>query len=159
MLGWCVKIRNFSCLLDNAEIPKVTLSTLYTKGFIYFEKRELQRESIYYLDLDIINLFWFSNGREFQEHAPRFCCFHFHAVLGKIGQSNRLELTSLRLASPFWGTLDPPQVWDQSITLRDLTFLVVAIRWTGHLTVESVVVQVTDGHRVSRTDPVRYDDR
>ena len=43
--------------------------------------------------------------------------------------------------------------------LRDLTLFIAAVRRTGHLAAESVVVQVSDGYRVAGTDPVRHDDR
>ena len=43
--------------------------------------------------------------------------------------------------------------------LRDLAILIAAVRRTGHLAAEPVVVQVADGYRVAGTDPLRHDDR
>ena len=91
-------------------------------------------------------------------HPPGPISFIFIQFVGKIGQRNRLAFPSLGWC-PLWEILDPPLVWDQSTTLRDLTFLIAAVRWTGHLTAESVLVPVTDGNRVARTDSVRHDDR
>ena len=48
--------------------------------------------------------------------------FHFHAVLGKIGQNSRLAPRTVGWRTPVWEVLDPPLVYTYVGFEKDLSF-------------------------------------